>query len=82
MISQNVQNLGFFEKINGLFRKKTIVSKSLKVANLLYNAYQITLFLENVFSILIVSFSAKNPKLFTVGKIRKYDREYFEKQRF
>ena len=46
-ISQNVQSLGFFKKIDGLFEKKSwIFSKSLKVANLPWNATEIVKFFK------------------------------------
>ena len=50
-------------------------SKSLKVENFLYNAYQMVLFLKNVFSALLVRFSGQNQKTLNVAKIRNYDEE-------
>ena len=60
------------------------LKKLLKVVNLLLNAYQMVVFLKNVFSILFIRFLAKNQKFCKVGKIRNYDeeREYFGKKRF
>ena len=73
MISQNVQNLGFFWKKNRwVFRKKLWIffSKLIKVANLLQNAYQMVLFRKNVFSALIVRFFGKNfRKLWKLEKL-------------
>ena len=49
-ISQKVHILGFFfQKIDGFFREKTNTSKSLKMANLQWNAYQLILFPKNFF---------------------------------
>ena len=50
-ISRNVQDLRFFRKNRWVFWKKKLdfYSKSLNVANLLWNAYQTVLFLKNVF---------------------------------
>ena len=52
--------------------------KSLNEANFLWNASQVVLFLKNVFSPCDV-FLTKNQKIFKIGKITKYEEEYFEK---
>ena len=85
--SQDVQNVGFFwVKIDGGFRKKTWnLSKSVNVAKFFQIAFQMVLFLTNVFSTLFVRISlARNQKTFQVRKIRKNDEEteFFEKNLF
>ena len=76
----------FFEPKNVLFvvKKLDFFPKTRKVANLLYNAYQLILYLKKFFSALIVRFFARNEKVCEVGEIREYDEEtvYFQKKRF
>ena len=46
-ISQNVQKMGFLERIDEFFEKKNLIfSKSLKVANLRWNSTEMVKFLK------------------------------------
>ena len=86
-ISQNMQNLVFFLKLDGFFSKKmNFFPKSLKVPNVLQNAYQTV-----IFNISQKSFSrlkdqvSKNQKTFKVRNTRKFDGKsvfFFENERF
>ena len=61
--------------------EKRIFSKSLNVAILHWNAYQMIILLKNVFSALIMRyFVAKYQNLFQVGKLRIYY-EVFRRKR-
>ena len=83
---QHFEKFVFFEPKNVLFvvKKLDFFPKLRKVANLLYNAYQLILYLRKFFSALIVRFFARNQKVCEVGQIREYDEEtvYFKKKRF
>ena len=61
--------------------EKRIFSKSLSVAILHWDAYQMRIFLENVFSALIMRyFLAKYQNLFQVGKLRNYYERFRRKR--
>ena len=81
---QHFEKFVFFEPKNVLFvgKKLDFFPKTRKVANLLYNAYQMILYLKKFFSALIVRFFARNQKVCEVGEIREYDEEtvYFQKK--
>ena len=83
---QHFEKFVFFEPKNVLFvgKKLDFFPKTRKVANLLYNAYQMILYLKKFFSALIVRFFARNQKVCEVGEIREYDEErvYFQKNCF
>ena len=66
------------------FSKKKFFLKSRKVVNLLYNAYQMQLFLENVFSALIMRiFWQKKRKIFIWKKLENMkERFFFKKKHF
>ena len=64
-----------FLKKRWVFRKKhEFYSKSLRVANLLQNAYQVVYFLK-ISSALFMRFFGKDQKTLNVGKFRNYDEE-------
>ena len=72
----------FFRKREGFFKNIEFYPKSLKVANLLYNAYQMVSFLKNVFRPIYEVFLQRNQKILNVGKIGNYDEKkmFFEKK--
>ena len=72
---------GLFWKIRWVFRKKKIF-KSLRVINLQWNVYQMTLF-KNVFSTSIVKFFCKRHKIIKCWKNwKKKEIGFFEKKSF
>ena len=70
--SNTYESWNFLKKWD-FFQKNPIFSS--KSVNLLYHAYQMILFLENVFSALTARFCAKNQKIFKFGKVSKFDEE-------
>ena len=73
-----------FSETMGFLKKTWIFSKSVKVPNLLENAYQIILFHENVFFSTWIDGFWTDKKKFKFGKNVKFsgDSIFFEKERF
>ena len=78
-----VRFLQYVQKLVFL-KKSCFSSKSVKVANLPRNAYQLILsLLVNIFSTLILNFFAKSLKIFNLGNYTKLDEKrvfFFEKK--
>ena len=84
--SQNVQNLGFFGKIDAFFRKKNLQIFQNRYMWQIFSRMRLNkyFFLKMSFHLIFEVFLAKNQKKFKVGKVREYDEEteYFETKTF